>query len=128
MPRAFWMLPVVLLTLSCARRDERGQEAKSLGDPIACAVDGATALTPVCRVERSETDGQLWLVVHHPDGGFRRFVVMHDGTGLAVADGAQTATTAWVNGMLDVRVGADIYRFPAHADVVKKPANPIPSG
>lgn len=86
---------------------------------IACAVGGSARLAEVCSVERSEAGGKLTLIVHHPDGAFRRFDVMTDGSGLAVTDGAEPAQTKLVDGKLDVTVGADRYVFPvttkAHA-------------
>lgn len=82
-------------------------------DRIACAPGGAEKFTNDCVVERSQDQGKLFLTVRHPDGGFRRFEVMTDGTGLATADGAQDAKVAVADGLLDVSVGADRYKFPA---------------
>lgn len=90
-----------------ASADKAGQ------DRIACAVGGSRELADVCTVERSERDGKLTLIVHDPDGAFRRFDVMTDGTGLAVADGADKAQSKLVNGKLDITVGDDRYVFPA---------------
>ena len=58
---------------------------------IECAVAGATAFERLCAVERTQAEGAPILVVRHPDGGFRRFEVISDGTGLATADGAEPA-------------------------------------
>ncbi len=80
---------------------------------IACAVGGAKDYANVCAVERSRQAGGLFLVVRHPDGAFRRFEVLTDGRGLAVADGAETAIVAFSGNRLDVAVGGDRYRFPA---------------
>ncbi|HKT86683.1 MAG TPA: hypothetical protein VJQ77_11440 [Novosphingobium sp.] len=82
---------------------------------IACAVGGAAQLSRGCAVERVEDQGTLLLVVRHPDGAFRRFQVLTDGRGLAVADGADEAVTRLGEGTLDVTVGADRYIFPATA-------------
>lgn len=76
---------------------------------------GSAQLAEVCSVERSEKDHKLTLIVHHPDGAFRRFDVMTDGTGLAVTDGAEPAQSKLVKGKLDVTVGADRYVFPVTA-------------
>lgn len=80
---------------------------------IACAVDGAGELSTTCAVERAEEGGRLLLVVRHPDGAFRRFRVLTDGRGVAVADGAEEAVTTLAGGGLDVAVGNDRYVFPA---------------
>ena len=84
-------------------------------DAISCAVDGAQSLAQVCSVERARWQGRLVLVVHHPGGGFRRFEVTTDGSGLAPADGADAAATRLTDGRLDVTVGHDRYLFPATA-------------
>jgi hypothetical protein len=93
---------------------EAAAQAEGDGNAIECAVAGAAYFEPVCAVERVELeDGSLSLVVWHPDGGFRRFSVLTDGRGLAVADGAEQAMIELVDGRLDVSVGSDRYRFPA---------------
>ena len=79
---------------------------------IACAVGGAADLAPVCAVERVLADGILLLVVRHPDGGFRRFEVLRDGRGLALADGAEQALIQYGASFVDLAVGSDRYRFP----------------
>lgn len=82
-------------------------------EKIACAVGGASDLKEVCAVERTKVGDLLQLVVHHPDGGFRRFEVRSDGTGLAPADGADDAQREVGDGQLDLTVSGDTYRFPA---------------
>lgn len=94
---------------------------------IDCAVSGAAKLKPICAVERSEQDGVLTLVVHHPDGGFRRFDVQTDGSGLKASDGADVAVTRLKDGQLDVHVSADHYRFPVTTRT-SKPAPHTPQG
>lgn len=105
---------LALLLAACSSNSEPPPVAAG-GEHIECAVGGSAELKPVCAVERSEAGGKLTLVVHHPDGAFRRFDVMTDGTGLAVADGADKAVTRLEDGKLDVTVGADRYLFPATA-------------
>lgn len=107
------VMPAFLLA-ACSSHSEVPPVAAG-DEHIACAVGGAAQLADVCSVERSERDGKLTLVVHHPDGAFRRFDVMTDGTGLAVADGAEKAQTKLADGKLDVTVGADRYVFPVTA-------------
>lgn len=80
---------------------------------IACALAGAKEFSRDCTIERIQQDGKLTLVVRHPDGGFRRFEVLTNGRGVAVADGAEQAESALVGSELEVAVGADAYRFPA---------------
>ena len=59
------------------------------GDVIDCALGGAAGFSHDCSVERSEQNGDPVLIVHHPDGGFRRFTVLDDGESLTAADGAR---------------------------------------
>ncbi len=82
---------------------------------IPCAMAGAKTYDQECAVERATVDGKLQLVVHHPDGGFRRFEVVGDGRGVVVADGADEAHTVPGQGAIEVFVGEDAYRFPAKA-------------
>ena len=90
--------------------------AVAVGDEhIACALDGAAEFKPDCAVERAVNDGAMTLVVRHPDGGFRRFDVLADGRGVAVADGADEAQVVLAGDTLEVTVGTDRYRFPATA-------------
>lgn len=83
---------------------------------MACAVNGAADFAEVCKVERKMVDGELTLIVHHPDGGFRRFDVLDDGTGIAAADGADIATTQIAGDGIEVTVDGDRYRFPARIE------------
>jgi hypothetical protein len=103
----------LVLTLAACSSDQPVPEQAEGDEHIACAVAGAAEPKPVCAVERVEEQERLVLVVHHPDGAFRRFVVMTDGSGLAVADGAQVAVTRLDGDRIDVSVGADRYLFPA---------------
>lgn len=79
---------------------------------VDCALSGGARFAPDCAVERGVQDGDKVLIVRHPDGGFRRFVVLKDGRGLAAADGADVAQIAIADNLLEVSVGQDKYRFP----------------
>ena len=80
---------------------------------IACALAGASQFARHCAIERAQADGTLFLIVRHPDGAFRRFEVLVDGKGLALADGAGVAQIKLLDKELEVAVGPDRYRFPA---------------
>jgi hypothetical protein len=99
--------------LAACAQDAPEASATDTDDRIACAVGGADAFARACQVERREVDGLPILVVHHPNGGFRRFEVMRDGTGLAAADGAERAVVSLFEQGIEVAVGTDRYRFPA---------------
>lgn len=107
---------ILLLLAACSQGATEGTAAaadEDFDDRIACAVAGAATFARACQVERTEVDGAPILVVRHPDGRFRRFEVMSDGTGLAAADGAQRAQVSLGEDGIEVTVGNDRYRFPA---------------
>ena len=83
-------------------------------EEIACAVAGAKESKPVCAVERAVSKDGLILTIHHPDGGFRRFLVTGDGRGVIPADGAGAVVLAEAgSNLVDVAIDGDHYRLPA---------------
>ena len=105
---------ILLLLAACDAPDAAGApQAANPENLIECAVKGAADFARECLVEESRAEGATILVVRHPDGGFRRFEVTSDGTGLAAADGAQAAQVSMREGGIEVAVGTDRYRFPA---------------
>ncbi len=102
-----------LLLLTACSSDATETPPPDPDDLIECALGGAAAFARDCAVERRQEEGGLFLVVRHPDGGFRRFEVLTDGHGLASADGADEARIAVHGEGIEVTVGADPYRFPA---------------
>src|SRR5688500_19978708 len=60
---------------------------------VECALSGSTAFSRDCAVERWREGNGAFLVVRHPDGGFRSLQVLEDG-GLHKADGAEAARDA----------------------------------
>lgn len=101
---------VALLTLGAC-----SQQAAPLPDPkapdtVRCRLDDAADMAPLCR---RENDGDR-IVIRHPDGGFRRFVVVDDGRGIIAADGADPAKVEPLDkGRIRVSVGSDAYELPA---------------
>ena len=63
-----------------------GKQPAATGAPagIPCALHGARAFGNGCSVERSTTQEGLVLILHHPDGGFRRLLVTTDGRSVDV--------------------------------------------
>ncbi len=107
------MMLALALSACSDRADEIRPKVVEGYEKIACAVGGASNLKEVCSLERVEMHDGLRLVVHHPDGGFRRFEVRSDGNGLAPADGADDAQRVAEGHTLDLTVSGDTYRFPA---------------
>jgi len=83
------------------------------GDLVDCALAGAAQFSHDCSVERSAQNGDPVLVVHHPNGGFRRFTVLDGGRSVGAADGAQALAVAANGQWVDVAADNDRYRFPA---------------
>ncbi|MEO5707248.1 MAG: hypothetical protein ABIT10_11435 [Alteraurantiacibacter sp.] len=83
------------------------------GDTVACAVAGASELADDCTLEVVRAEGATNLIIHHPDGAFRRFIVLPDENGLIAADGADSATVVEQDGAFAVTVGQDRYVVPA---------------
>jgi hypothetical protein len=88
---------------------------------VACALAGAKTFGRTCTRELSRDDvGEVW-IVRHPDGGFRRFVLIDGGTRIATADGDKEVATERIGGELEVRVEGDRYRFPAAPEATIPP-------
>ena len=117
MRRAGALLPLLALA-ACGRGGEAGLPLRH----IDCALAGAAAFKPDCSAEQAVQNGRAVLVVAAPDGMFRRFEKVSDGRGVIVAEGVEDSTAHWVaDGVLEVRVGQDRYRFPAS---LKPDSNP----
>lgn len=84
--------------------DPATQPAQQAGETVACGPVGETLL-PVCTVER---DGGS-IILHHPDGGFRRLQVQ--GNVIAAADGAEVASVTHPAGATEVTIGGMRYRL-----------------
>ena len=102
-------LALALVLAACSREGGAPKVAEG-SEHIACALGEGAAFAEACAVERATQDGRPVLVVRHPDGGFRRFVVEPDG--LALADGAGVAKVSVSGSLMDVAAGADRYRIP----------------
>ena len=101
-------------TNSLAEAEAKARSDAADSGQIDCAVSGMTTFSRSCVVEREMANGELMLTIRHDDGGFRRFKVMKDGSGVVAADGAEPAivTTQGPSSIL-VQVGADKYLLPA---------------
>ncbi len=100
----------LLLLAACS---VKGSDPVADADPedlIECAIGGAAEFARACAVA---PDGESGLIVHHPDGGFRRFE--RSGGTIATADGAERAAVEPREGGFEVTVEADRYRLPAEA-------------
>jgi hypothetical protein len=105
---------LVLLPGCRKSSDDPLVQARENAPEIPCALGGSADFRKDCQVERTVSAEGLALVLHHPDGGFRRLLVATDGRGVVTADGADQATVSVVDaGTIEVTVGDDRYRLPA---------------
>ncbi|SHN53525.1 hypothetical protein [Erythrobacter sanguineus] len=81
------------------------------GDEVDCGIGAGVDLSPVCTLE--QVAGSDEVVLHHPDGGFRR-LTRDPATGTLVPlDGAEPLVPQAGEGeMLQFAIGDDRYRIP----------------
>lgn len=81
------------------------------GDSVGCAIGAGVEMSAVCTLERVDEGDEI--VIHHPDGGFRRFVRDPANGALAPLDGAEPLVmTEGEGGALQFAVGEDRYSVP----------------
>lgn len=80
------------------------------GDDIECAIGTGAAFALVCKLER--VAGSQQIVIHHPDGGFRRLTFDAATGALDPLDGAEPLMIEQGEGVVQFRVGTDRYRIP----------------
>lgn len=79
------------------------------GDEVECAIGAGASLSPVCTLEQAGGD----IILHHPDGGFRRLIRDPATGALSPRDGAEgLVTEQGGEGSLAFAIGADRYRIP----------------
>ncbi len=108
------MRKTLALSLFAALSACSAAEEAPKGRGIDCAIGGSEKFLPDCFVEDSRDGERRFLTVRAKDGAFRRFEMVDDGRGVVAADGADEAVAKWsAEGVLEVSVGGDRYRFPA---------------
>lgn len=110
-PKDEAMLPAAS---SLAEAEASATKAAADNGLISCAVSGASVFAARCEVETAQTKEGLILTLRHPDGGFRRLLVVKDGRGVVAADGADVALVKPIaNNLIEVALAGDTYRLPA---------------
>ena len=108
------MRKVLALSFFTALSACSAAEETPKGRGIDCATGGSDKFLPECYVEDSRVGERRFLTVRSKSGAFRRFEMVDDGRGVVAADGADEAVAKWsAEGVLEVAVGKDRYRFPA---------------
>ena len=104
------LFPTLLLA-ACSQSQADADD----GEPIYCALAGASDFKPDCRLERATIDAKAVFVVRHPDGGFRRLQGNKDGQHLDAVDGADASQSALKGDRWEVILGGDKYVIPVVA-------------
>ncbi len=100
------------------------------GISMDCAIEGAAELKPVCTVtEVKAMDEDAYLVLWHPDGGFRRVRYRDADASVEVLDGAELATgvVRGEDGSVEFAIDRDRYRLPARMTKRNLDPQPAPS-
>ncbi len=81
------------------------------GEAIECAIGAGAEFSPACTLEKVSGTDQI--VLHHPDGGFRRLARNPASGALAALDGAEALVADSTGaGAATFAIGADRYRIP----------------
>lgn len=81
------------------------------GDTVECAIGAGAELSAVCTLERVAASGEI--IIHHPDGGFRRLGRDAQSGALIPLDGAELLVPEEGGAnVLAFAVGTDRYRIP----------------
>ncbi len=83
------------------------------GETIECAIGAGTDFASVCTLER--VAGKQEIILHHPDGGFRRMTYVPATGTLAPLDGADPLVLEEGEGVVQFALGANRYRIPRGA-------------
>lgn len=109
---------VALLLAGCSVKGEQEQAASAEGsaaaapETVSCALKGSDAFKERCTIERSASDGRNFIVLRHPDGGFRRLEELEAGKRYKSVDGADEVAVDANGADIELTVGEDHYLFP----------------
>lgn len=98
----------LVLLAACSAGDDAGPQPPPPGQEVDCALGAGAALSPVCSLELAGND----VVLHHPDGGFRRLARDAATGALILRDGAEVLVPEQGDqDTLGFAIGADRYRI-----------------
>ncbi|MDP5104294.1 MAG: hypothetical protein NWP98_10250 [Erythrobacter sp.] len=105
--RIFSALGLMLALTACGAESS----PPPAGATVDCAIGVGAQLAAVCTLE--QVAGTQDIVIHHPDGGFRRLIRDAATGALAPLDGAEPLVASAPDGeMLQFAVGEDRYAVP----------------
>ncbi len=116
------LLPVILLA-ACSAKSGDGQaspsgeasapaSASTAPATVSCALNGTREFKDECQLERSAGEGRSYIVLRHPDGGFRRIEELEAGKRYKSLDGADEVVVEANEADLELTIGDDHYLFP----------------
>ncbi|MDJ0643134.1 MAG: hypothetical protein QNJ15_09970 [Erythrobacter sp.] len=80
------------------------------GDKIDCAIGSGAEYSKVCTLEKA---GNGEYLIHSPDGGFRRLMLLPQSGEFAAVDGADTLNMlSQDSAIAEFEIGGDRYRIP----------------
>ena len=84
------------------------------GETLDCAIGAGAEFASVCTLEWIGEEWAREFVIHHPDGGFRRFALNEDASGVVALDGADEPVMVdpGPDCFWQFSVGGDGYRMP----------------
>ena len=104
---------------ACSAKGEQGEgaarasaSASVAAVTVSCALHGAADYKDRCTVEHSASGGKNFILLRHPDGGFRRLEELEAGKRYKTIDGADEAVVEANGSDLELTVGDDHYLFP----------------
>jgi len=97
-----------------------GESPEPEGDTVECAIGEGADFASDCTLEWIGEAGKSEFLIHHPEGGFRRFAVNENASGVTAVDGAEE--TVMVDG-----VPTGLWQFSVSGDTYRMPI-PAPSG
>lgn len=109
--RTFSALLMVAAIVACGTNETPPPE----GETLDCAIGQGSDFASDCTLEWLGEEWSSDFLIHHPDGGFRRFSLNEDASGVIVRDGAEEVLMLdpAPDGFWQFSVSGDRYRMPA---------------
>lgn len=103
-----------LLALCALSACGAAQSPEPEGESVECAIGAGAEFADVCTLEWLDEAGGGEFLIHHPDGGFRRFAVNEDASGVLLKDGAEELEMSGnsPSGVWQFSVASDRYVMP----------------